>query len=192
MDHFWLITWTTYGSWLPGDRRGFVGTIRDAKGEKVTHNQPHTPCDADIPPLERYARTIMKGPPIFLVFQQAKVLFQQFRETEKHRGWCLRAVGIMANHIHLVVGVPGDPDPEKIRGDFKAYGSRVLNKGWGKPKSETWWTESGSDRNLPDEAALLAAIEYVRNQKNPLLIWIADDTEEPPAGGGRQPLGDAT
>jgi len=23
----WLLTWTTYGTWLPGDERGFVGNV---------------------------------------------------------------------------------------------------------------------------------------------------------------------
>jgi hypothetical protein len=23
MDKYWLVTWVTYGSWLPGDPRGF-------------------------------------------------------------------------------------------------------------------------------------------------------------------------
>ncbi len=27
MDRYWFLTWTTYGPWLPGDRRGFVGPV---------------------------------------------------------------------------------------------------------------------------------------------------------------------
>ena len=23
----WLLTWTTYGTWLPGDKHGFVGNV---------------------------------------------------------------------------------------------------------------------------------------------------------------------
>jgi len=26
-DRHWLLTWTTYGTWLPGDARGFVSPI---------------------------------------------------------------------------------------------------------------------------------------------------------------------
>jgi len=37
----------------------------------------------------------------------------------------------MPTHIHLVVGVSGDPPPEKIIGNFKSYGSRTLNLRWG-------------------------------------------------------------
>jgi hypothetical protein len=28
-DNVWLLTWTTYGTWLPDDNRGFVGYIRE-------------------------------------------------------------------------------------------------------------------------------------------------------------------
>ena len=38
----------------------------------------------------------------------------------------------MADHVHLVVGVPGDPDPHAMLRDFKAYGSRALSAGFGR------------------------------------------------------------
>ena len=42
--------------------------------------------------------------------------------------------------------------------DFKAYGSRALNRRYGRPPSETWWTDKGSKRKLPNEEALAAAV----------------------------------
>jgi hypothetical protein len=68
--------------------------------------------------------------------------------------------------------VPGDPDPTKVLGDFKSYGSRALTAQCGNPASDTWWTYGGSKRKLPNEAAVLAAIEYVRSQHDPLVVWI--------------------
>jgi REP element-mobilizing transposase RayT len=138
-----------------------------------------------MPELQEYARIELKGPPIVLTAEQAEAMFLQFYETATIRNWKLLAVGIMAKHVHIVVGVMGDPDPNKVLGDFKSYASRRLSRKWGKPKSETWWTERGSTRKLRDEAALLAAIEYVRNQENPLLIWIAGEDPPPvsPASG---------
>jgi REP element-mobilizing transposase RayT len=50
----------------------------------------------------------------------AEALLTQFQETARIRGWELRAVAIMFNHFHIVVGVPGDPKPSKILGDFKS------------------------------------------------------------------------
>jgi len=179
MDRYWLLTSTTYGNWLPGDPRGFVSGVDDDDGSRVVHNQPTTEYDRDMPGLRAFAQAQMKGPPITLNLQQADAIFRQFYETATHRKWEVRAVGIMGKHVHLVVGVNGDPDPYKVLGDFKSYASRVLNKKWGKPESETWWTEKGSVRKLRDEAAVLAAIEYVRNQERPLLIWIAGEDPAP-------------
>ncbi len=174
MDRYWLLTSTTYGTWLPGDERGFVGDTRDEAGVKQVHNLPGTPVDSDLPTLEAYARGAMKGPPIHLTLDHAPALLTQFQETARYRNWLLLAVGIMANHIHIVVGVPGDPDPSDVLGDFKSYGSRALNRRLGKPVSDTWWTESGSKRKLRDEQAIRYAIQYVRNQQYPLVIWVAE------------------
>ncbi|MDB5306984.1 MAG: hypothetical protein JWO38_1186 [Gemmataceae bacterium] len=81
----------------------------------------------------------------------------------------------MENHVHLVVTVPGDPDPSDILGDFKGYGSRVLNRRWGKRPNGTWWTEGGSKRKLPDEQAVAGAVGYVLRQRAPLLVWAHPD-----------------
>ncbi len=170
MDRFWMLSWTTYGSWLPGDQRGFVSELRDEHGEKVLHNTPGTACDADLPPLEAYAAAIMTDDAVRLVLAQAEALAEQFRETARHRGWRLLALAIMANHIHLVVGVPGDPDPEKVLGDFKAWATRRLNRGWG--RRQHWWTQSGSKRRKKTAAALRAAIRYVREQPFALVVWL--------------------
>jgi REP element-mobilizing transposase RayT len=184
MDRFWLLTSTTYGNWLPGDPRGFVGTTKTLLGVSSIRNLPGTEHDRDNLRLRNFARSTLKGPPILLSLAQACVMHSQFHETAAHKGWMLSAVGIMANHIHLVVGVPGDPDPETVLGVFKSYGSRALNRNWQRPESEMWWTESGSKRKLRDEAAVLAAVEYVRNQAWPLVIWIAGENPRPQRPSG--------
>jgi REP element-mobilizing transposase RayT len=170
MDRFWLLTWTTYGNWLPGDQRGFVSEVREEDGEKVIHNAPQTPCDADLPGLQAYAASIMTEEVVFLDMAQAKALAEQLRETADHRGWRLLALAVMANHVHVVFGVPGDPDPEKLLGDFKAWGTRRLNRVSG--RREHWWTQGGSKRRKKTAAALRAAIVYVRDQAHALVVWL--------------------
>src|SRR6516162_8965684 len=85
MDRFWLLTWTTYGSWLPGDARGFVSEVRDEEGNKVLHNEPGTPCDADLPSLARYAASRMTEDGVVLNRAQAEAIALQLRETAEHR-----------------------------------------------------------------------------------------------------------
>ena len=171
MDRYWLLTWTTYGTWLPGDDRGFVSNVLDGEGPEVKHNLPGTKPDAKQRGLLLSATANRKGPAVFLALGQAEVVLEQLSETAQYRGWDLLAVAIMGNHIHVIVGVPGDPDPATLIGIFKSYVSRLLNKHFCRPVSGTWWTESGSRRKLPDEAAVLAAIAYVGRQNFPLLIW---------------------
>ena len=43
VDRYWFLTWTTYGTWLPGDERGFVGVAPNQFGRMIMHNQPNTP-----------------------------------------------------------------------------------------------------------------------------------------------------
>jgi REP element-mobilizing transposase RayT len=170
MDRYWLLTWTTYGTWLPGDRRGFVSELRDEAGEKVLHNRPGTPCDKDLPPLHTYAAAIMTGDAVRLDVAQARAVADQLRETATHRGWQVLALAVMANHVHVLVGVPGDPDPEKLLGDFKAWATRRLNTGWG--RRDRWWTQSGSRRKKQSSQAIRDAVLYVRDQPHALVVWL--------------------
>ena len=178
-DRFWLLTWTTYGTWLPGDKRGFVSPVPDdSTGKRIKNNIVDTPYDADVPQLRNEAIANLKCDPVYLSTTQSEAIIDQLMETAAHRKWLLLATAIMRNHIHVVVGVPGDPNPENMLRDFKAYASRRLNKHWPKPVSGTWWTRSGSKRKLPTELAVIDAVAYVRDQANPLVVRIHDQIQE--------------
>jgi REP element-mobilizing transposase RayT len=181
MDRYWFLTWRTYGTWLPGDERGFVDPVLDDQGHRVIHNLPGTPLDADVPQLRDHAREIMRGPAVYLIAEQATNLLEQFQETARYRGWQLLTVAILTNHVHLIVGAPGDPDPAALLRDFKSYGSRRLNRRWPVPASKTWWAESGSRRRLKTEENRMQAIQYVLQQSGALLTWQSPDAGERPA-----------
>jgi REP element-mobilizing transposase RayT len=173
MDRCWLLTWTTYGTWLPGDIRGFVSNIPSEAGTEVRHNTPGTPYDADDARVRQRARASLMGQPVWLTAEQAAVVLAQIQETAQFRGWDLLACAILANHIHLVVRVSGDPEPAALLHSFKSYATRALNAAGYRPSGGRWWTESGSRRKLPDERAVAAAVAYVSRQHNPLLVWMA-------------------
>jgi REP element-mobilizing transposase RayT len=180
MNRHWLLSNTCYGTWLPGSARGFVGRVWDHRPDdpedkpRMAHEMPGTPYDEDIPGLEHQSRALMKGPRIVLTPAHAESALAQFQETATIRKWELHTVAIMVNHFHIVVGVPGDPNPSKILGDFKSWATRRLSNEFGAPLSLTWWTERGSKRKLRDPEALVAAVHYViYKQHNPLLTWRA-------------------
>jgi REP element-mobilizing transposase RayT len=174
----WLLSNTFYGTWLPGDERGSVTSVRDARPEdpasafRFEHDIPGTLWEEELPGLHRAAEAQLKGPPVHFDLEKAEIVLAQFEETARYRGRDLRAVSIMHNHCHLVVQVADDPDPGRMLADFKAYASRALNQRFGKPPSETWWTTKGSKRKLKDDQALAAAIRYVLyKQPHPLVVW---------------------
>jgi len=131
-----------------------------------------------MPGLARCSRDALKSSPIRLHTDQAIHLRDQMMQTATVRDWRILAMAVMSNHIHVVVGVPGDPDPVRILRDFKSYGSRALSERWGKPPGDRWWTRGGSTRKLPDTPAVFAAIAYVRNQPYPLATWLDPDFVE--------------
>ena len=178
-DRVWLLSWSLYGSRMPGDERGFVGTVRerradDPDGPRVRHNRVQTEYDCGMSGLVRSARAAMKHPPARLMAADAGPLAEQFAETAAHRGWRILAGAIMPLHVHLLVGVPGDPEPHTLLRDFKSYGSRRLNRG-GKRR---WWTEGGSTRKKAEREQILAAARYVRDQEGPLSVWVDPDVAE--------------
>jgi REP element-mobilizing transposase RayT len=163
---------------MPGDHRGSVSDVRNNDGEKVRPNLPGALPNGYIPSLVNFARDRMTGETVWLSRPQADQLLDQLFETGMIRHWTIFALGAMANHVHLVMGVEGDPDPDDLKRDVKAYASRRLNRVFGRRPHRTWWTEGGSARKLPDEAAVREAVRYVREQEHPLLIWINPDLEQ--------------
>jgi REP element-mobilizing transposase RayT len=173
MDRFWFLTWTTYGTWLPGDARGFVSPVWDHESERlVIHNELGTDYDRDLPILKASAEKLLKCDPIHLTREQATAVATQLAETATYRGWRLFAYAIMWNHVHVCLGVPGDPDAENLLRDCKAYASRALNHRWGKPASGTWWTRSGSKRKVrPTEEDIASVVKYIQYQEAALVMW---------------------
>ena len=169
---------------LPGDRRGFVSSVKDGAGPQIRHNIPRTQYDRDLPRLQDSARRLMKQPAVLLTSDDAVAVGQQIGETAEYRQWKLLAAAAMANHVHVVVGVPGDPSPESLLRDFKSYASRVLNKNHVRSEAKRWWTRSGSRRKLTDDGAIATAIQYVERQERPLFLW-SINSPHPEAGEHR-------
>jgi REP element-mobilizing transposase RayT len=148
----YFITWGTYGTWLPGDERGWV--------------EYHRGWQFPDPVRRLEASAIMTEDACRLDPQQREAVHQQIAETCRHRGWQLHAVNCRTNHLHVVVTAP--VDPKVVRSQLKAWCTRKLKSLAGAldPAAtvrENWWAERGSQRYLNDEVSLEAAIIYVRD-----------------------------
>ena len=139
-----FLTWPTYGTWLPGDDRGW---IEYRQGWKL-------PDPARV--LESKAK--MTEHACMLTITKREIVEAQVLETCTHRGWKLHAVSCRTNHMHIVATAI-NTHPKKIRIDIKAWCTRRL-KEQSNPNRENWWAERGSQRYINDTAGLEGAIIY--------------------------------
>jgi REP element-mobilizing transposase RayT len=146
----YFLTWTTYGTWLPGDGRGWVHKRGSAR-------TPYREPDSE---RERRAVGLMPGRPARLDDVQRRRVDSAIRQTCRAKGWLLHALNVRTNHVHVVLSV-GELRPERVMVTLKAWASRSLNAAAGRRK---WWTRHGSTRYLNSAFSVARAIEYVRNQ----------------------------
>jgi len=146
----YFLTWATYGTWLPGDERGWVEYRR---GWKLPD-----------PIREWEATAAMTEDACLLDTAQRQAVEKQIAETCQHRGWLLHAVNCRSNHIHAVVSAD-NTSPKKIRSDLKAWTTRCLKDNFDNSR-QNWWADRGSIRFLFNEASLEAASLYVNDAQD--------------------------
>ncbi len=171
----WWLTWSTYGTWVPEERRDGAapGLLDDgrvagpAAGNAYWDDQRRRPDQM---------RRALREPPTWLSPHDAAVILASFLDTAAHHGWTLHAAAVMASHVEIVVEVDGDPPPTHLVRDFKSYASRALNQDrrYAPGVRGKWWTRSAATRPLPDDRRFAAAVAYVRSRKEPLAVHVSE------------------
>ena len=149
----YFLTWTTYGTWLPGDRRGWVDGRH--RGDSIVQ-EPR-------PSLEAYAKKLLAESEARLNTGQRNLADEVIRQTCTEHQWCLHALSVRSNHVHLVV-TARDAAPGKVMGVLKSQATRTMNNFPDDERRSRWWTEGGSKRILNSQESLEAAIRYVLGQ----------------------------
>ena len=146
----YLITFTTYGTWLHGDERGSVDREHNVYGTPhLAHNQQR----------ESYEKFARKAEPVTLGNERRDVVGRTIAEVCAHRGWTLHELNVRTNHVHAVVSAPYAP--ERIMNDFKSWATRRLRERGLFDDGRSPWTEHGSTRYLLKPVQLAAACRYV-------------------------------
>ncbi|HEV3145000.1 MAG TPA: hypothetical protein VGZ47_14005 [Gemmataceae bacterium] len=146
-------TWTTYGTWLPGDERGWFET---GSGFQAADLQ------------RRFqAALLMSEDALTLDQVQRRLVEKTIADHCAIRKWILHAVNCRSNHVHVVVTAP-NREIEIPREQFKAWCTRNLKELELQRRTdrsvsirEHWWTERGWDIYIDDEEHLLQANSYV-------------------------------
>ncbi len=145
----YFYTWTTYGTWLPGDQRGW---FRRGDGAQ-------TPSQL----REIAARLLMTEDAVILDENQRAIVEKTIIDHCALRGWQLHTVNCRSNHVHAVI-TADVKSIELPRVQFKAWCSRKLSeqaRERGQSDRSSWWTDRGWDEFIDEEAGLMCVNTYV-------------------------------
>ncbi len=98
-----MITWTTYGSWLPGDKRGYVDNGKILLGDTKVLQRNRKRQKAPVVKLNNQEKQIVKQ----------TILAEAAKITHK-----IVALAVYSNHIHLLAR-PHSESIEKSSEDIR-------------------------------------------------------------------------
>ena len=163
----YLLTWTTYGTWMRGDARGYVGETLQPDGSVLPRvNEPGKNYSADDSLTLTTDLARLKNRPVLLGQSEATVVAEALVELSRRRAYMIRSAAVMSDHVHVAM----DAEPEEARWAirrFKSITAVRLSQRFGSP-SGRWWTREGSKRIKESRSAYEAAIRYVANQSGKL------------------------
>ena len=140
-------TWTTYGTWLRGDPRGWY--LR-----KIGDRLPNLP-------LLVQDQSCLKEPPCYLDQIYRELVLETILGRCATREWSCLAAACQTNHVHVLVAVPELPKVQP-RKQFKAWCTRRLREA--NPNRKTWWTDRGWDDVIEDDRHEATVRNYIETQ----------------------------
>lgn len=133
-----FVTTTTYGSWLPGDARGFV-----QNGELLPAS----------PRLERHAASLLKQEPVLFNSTQQAHLASEFHAACSEFRYVLCDLSIEAWHLHWIV---------RHNDTVASMVGRLKNRMRQRLKRGQIWTDGYWHRVLVSDEDLLTTRKYIR------------------------------
>ncbi|MCK4914265.1 MAG: transposase [Planctomycetes bacterium] len=154
----YLITFTTYGTWLHGDERGSVNKERNQFGQDfVSWNKT----------LNVSESAQLKNRPVKLGKDQRRISLESILDVCRFENWHAHAVHVRSNHIHIVVS--GNQKPEEMMLKFKRYATRALRLVGKESAIKKYWTKHGSTKYIWDAEKLALAVNYVKNRQGRMM-----------------------
>ena len=172
----------TYGSWLPGDPRGF----------RTRHHREHVEGDSRNPPppglyehRHEHARELMRHPPMLLAPAHRVLVCRALARTLLEYTVELVDLSVGGQHVHVLCRfpqqLPPHPDgrPRRPPGNLRTNGpyaiaghilgrakraaSVQMNRQAGKPQGRPLWARRPALKPIADRGHQLAVVRYIRN-----------------------------
>ena len=142
----YMVTWTTYGSWLQGDERGYV------KHGKIMSGDPK---------ILEASRRLQKSAPVKLDSEQRAIAHQAILDEAKRIGHTIEALVVCSNHVHLAARPCREPI-EEIVSRYKNIAMFALRK---HGQVGRIWTRGFDKRFCFTPDSLNQRIEYVKKHQ---------------------------
>ena len=142
-----MVTWTTYGSWLPGDKRRYV------KDGQVFDSDEH---------LCSLCKKLQKSPAVKLTSKEKAVVHQTIITEAEQTGQQVEALAVCSNHVHLTVRWSCHP----IGGIVSRYKNAAMFALHSLGRSGRIWTRGYDKRFYFTEDELARGVKYVKNHND--------------------------
>jgi len=140
----YMITWTTYGSWLQGDKRGFVKKGKIHPSNQSLANSNKQKLSKNPVKLSKTHRQIVRN----AIFEKANQLNQK-----------IYALSVSSNHVHIVAEYIPKPIGSVVT-HYKNSAQVALRK---VGLTERIWTKGFDKRYCFDRQTLKSRIDYVNS-----------------------------
>jgi REP element-mobilizing transposase RayT len=143
----YMLTWTTYGTWLQGDKRGYVknGVILSANQKLQTAN-----------------RNNQKHPSIKLNTNLMLIVKNVIEKEAERIGQKIYAIAVCSNHVHLVL----QKTTEKIENAVARYKNKSTYALRAIGIEGKIWTRGYNKKFLYNTNELDSVIQYVQGHKS--------------------------
>lgn len=152
----YFITFSTYGTWLPGAGKGKGSVDRQ-------HNTYAQPFVTPNPNRQNQAKVVMSQPPYTLDAPRREVVRDAIVTLCRLKQWTLHAAHVRSNHVHVVI--TADREAGRLMSELKACASRDLTRAGFESKERIRWTRHGSTQHLFDMSAVVEKIDYTLNKQ---------------------------
>jgi len=142
----YMVTWTTYGSWLQGDKRGYMRKGRVLSGSEE---------------LERANKRMRRGGTVNLGKTEREIVRRAILAEGKRIGEGILAISVASKHVHVVIAAGGKTISKVVSRLKCAAYYEAQKDGAGR----RLWTQGYDKRLCLDEQSLVARIRYVERQK---------------------------
>jgi REP element-mobilizing transposase RayT len=142
-----MVTWTTYGTWLQGDKKGYV-----KNGITLGENAR----------LEKTNRQLLKHDKIIIPKNLRKTVENAILKEAEQIGQKIYAIAICSNHVHIVVESTNERFWYSI-GRLKRAATKALREYGFVDKV---WTKGYDKRYCYSQDELETRIKYVQRHKS--------------------------